>query len=207
LYAYLSARFSERDPALEDLARETAALGSVSAMQIAPEQGAFMTLLSRAISARSAVEIGTFTGYSTLCLAKGVGEGGRVLTCDVSAEWTAIARRYWARAGLADRIDLRLGPALETLRGLPPSQGFDIAFIDADKQGYLSYFEEILPRLRPSGLILFDNTLWSGMVADPTLQDDNTVALRRLNDLLPEDPRVETVMLPVSDGLTICRKR
>ena len=208
LYNYLIAHRSERDPILAALAKETeATLGPISMMQIAPEQGAFMTLLARAVGARSAVEVGTFTGYSALSIARGLPDDGRLLCCDINDEWTAIARRYWQRAGVAHKIELRVGPALDTLRALPASTQFDMAFIDADKPNYRHYYEEILTRLRPNGLILFDNVLWMGQVLDTSTTDDSTRAIQALNDFLSTDGRVEAVMLPVSDGLTIVRKR
>lgn len=207
LYAYLVACRSERDPVLAALAEETAGLGPISLMQVAPEQGAFMTLLARAIGARAAIEVGTFTGYSALCVARGLSDDGRLLCCDVNEEWTAIGRQYWKRAGVDHKIELRIGPALDTLRSLPASRQFDMGFIDADKPNYRHYYEEILKRLRPNGLILFDNVLWMGQVVDPTNTEESTQALRQLNDFLAADRRVETVMLPVSDGLTIVRKR
>lgn len=207
VYRYLVTHRSDHDPVLADLAAETAALGNISLMQIAPEQGAFMALLTRAVGARHAIEVGTFTGYSALCVARALPDEGRLLCCDVSDEWTAIGKRYWERAGVAHKIDLRLGPALETLRGLPATEHFDLAFIDADKLGYASYYEEILQRLRPNGLILFDNVLWMGEVANPYAQDQECLALRSLNDRLAADPRVESVMIPVADGVTIVRKR
>jgi caffeoyl-CoA O-methyltransferase len=176
-------------------------------MQIAPEQGAFMTLLTRAIGARRAVEVGTFTGYSALCMARGLPDDGRLLCCDVSEEWTAVGRRFWEKAGVAHKIDLRIGPAAETLRGLPAGDSFDLAFIDADKQGYPVYYEEILARLRPNGLILVDNVLWFGNVARPEVQDEQTNYIRAFNDKVAADPRVEPVMLAIGDGLTIVRKR
>jgi len=207
VYEYLVAHSAPPDDVLRDLAAETAALGPVSVMQIAVEQGAFLTLLARLMGARRIVEVGTFTGYSAICLARGLADGGRLLCCDVSAEWTAIARRYWERAGLADRIELRLGSGLDTLRALPSTAEIDLAFIDADKSGYLGYYEELLPRLRPNGLLIFDNVLWSGLVADAATTDDQTLALRALNDHVAADPRVETVMLSVADGLLLARKR
>jgi caffeoyl-CoA O-methyltransferase len=207
LYQYLVEHRSERDPVLAALAEETANLGPVSLMQIAPEQGAFMTLLARAIGARTAVEVGTFTGYSALCVARGLTDDGRLLCCDVNAEWTAIGRRHWERAGVAHKIDLRLGPALDTLRSLPETVQFDMGFIDADKTNYRHYYEEILARLRPNGLILFDNVLWMGNVLDTHTTDEDTRALRELNDFLAGDERVEVVMLPIADGLTMARKR
>ncbi len=207
LYAYVTAHRSEQDAVQAALIAETRALGEVGRMQIAPEQGAFMTLLARAIGARRMIEVGTFTGFSALCLARALPADGRMLCCDVSAEWTAIARRHWAAAGLADRIDLRLGPALETLRSLPRDPVVDLSFIDADKESYRAYYEEILVRTRPNGLVLFDNVLWSGRVLEPDPAQANARALKELNAFLLADPRIESVMLPIADGLTICRKR
>ncbi len=207
LYQYLVDHRSERDPVLAALAKETESLGAISLMQIAPEQGAFMTILARAIGARVAVEVGTFTGYSALCVARGLPEDGRLLCCDISEEWTGIARRYWEKAGVARKIELRLGPALDTLRSLPAGTQFDMAFIDADKPNYRNYYEEILKRLRPNGLILFDNVLWMGQVLDAATTDESTRALRELNAFIACDRRVEAVMLAVSDGLTLVRKR
>ena len=190
-----------------ELIAETRALGGISLMQIAPEQGAFMTLLARAIGARRAIEIGTFTGYSALCLALGLPDDGQLVCCDVSDEWTAIGRRYWEKAGVAAKIDLRIGPAIDSLRSLPADASFDLAFIDADKPSYPDYFEELLPRLRRGGLILVDNVLWMGRVADPASDDRETNAIRAFNDRVAADRRVDCVMLPVSDGLTLLRKR
>jgi caffeoyl-CoA O-methyltransferase len=208
LYDYLAAHRSERDPVLAELAQETAAaLGPISMMQIAPEQGAFMTMLARVIDARRAVEVGTFTGYSALSIARGLPDDGRLLCCDINDEWTAMARRYWEKAGVAHKIELRLGPALETLGALPPDTQFDLAFIDADKPNYRHYYEAILTRLRPNGLILFDNVLWMGQVLDTASTDDSTRAIQALNDFLPTDRRVDVVMLAIADGLTIVRKR
>jgi caffeoyl-CoA O-methyltransferase len=207
LYEYVVAHCTPRGAVLEALAAETAQLGGVSLMQVAAEQGAFLTLLSRAIGARAAVEVGTFTGYSAVCIARGLAEGGRLLTCDVNEDWAAIARRSFADAAVADRIDLRIGPALDTLRGLPADTTFDLGFIDADKTGYRDYYEEILARLRPGGLLLLDNVLWMGSVVDPTDTSESTRAIRAINDFIARDARVDAVMLPVSDGLTIVRKR
>jgi len=207
LYAYLVAHRSERDGVQDALGADTAALGDVSRMQIAPEQGAFMTLLARAIGARRMIEVGTFTGYSALCLARALPRDGQLLCCDLSDEWTAIARRHWQAAGVADRIELRLGPAIDTLRSLPREPVVDLSFVDADKEGYRAYYEELLPRTRPNGLILFDNVLWSGRVLESDAQTAAACAIRELNDFVATDPRVESVMLPIADGLTICRKR
>ena len=207
VHSYLIEHGTPPDAVQQALIEETAALGGISLMQIAPEQGAFMTLLTRAMGARRALEIGTFTGYSALCIARGLPDDGHLLCCDVSDEWTAIGRRYWEKAGVSQKIELRIGPALETLRSLPTDPAFDLAFIDADKPSYIAYFEEIVERLRPNGLILVDNVLWFGQVANPEVQDDQTNAIREFNDHVARDPRVESVMLPISDGLTLLRKR
>jgi caffeoyl-CoA O-methyltransferase len=207
LHRYVVEHGTAPDAVQRELIEETRRLGGVALMQIAPEQGAFMTLLTRAIGARRAVEVGTFTGYSALCIARGLPADGRLLCCDVSEEWTAVARRHWEKAGVTDRIELRLGPAAETLRALPAGEAFDLGFIDADKEGYPVYFEEILRRLRPGGLILVDNVLWMGRVADPAADDPHTLAIRAFNDAVARDPRVDCVMLPIADGLTLLRKR
>jgi len=207
VHGYLVSHGTPPDEIQRALIEETRQLGGISLMQIAPEQGAFMTLLTRAIGARRAVEVGTFTGYSALCIARGLPEDGHLLCCDVNAEWTAIGRRYWDRAGVGKRIELRLGPAAETLRALPADPVLDLAFVDADKPGYPIYYEEILRRLRPGGLILVDNVLWMGRVADPSADDEHTQAIRAFNDKVAADPRVDCVMLPVADGLTLLRKR
>jgi len=192
VHAYLLAHGSPPDEVQRRLIEETEALGGIARMQVAPEQGTFLTLLARVTGARRVVEVGTFTGYSALCLARGLPEGGELLCCDVSEEWTAIARRHWDAAGVGARIELRLGPALDTLRSLPSEPTIDLAFIDADKGGYAGYYEELLARLRPGGLILVDNVLWSGRVVDPPADDDDddTVALRAFNDLVAGDARV-----------------
>jgi caffeoyl-CoA O-methyltransferase len=189
------------------IAETRARFGDFQMMQISPEQGAFMQLLTRAIGARRAVEIGTFTGYSSLCIARGLVDGGRLLCCDVSEEFTAVAREAWVRGGVQDRIDLRIAPAIETLRALPADEPIDLVFIDADKPSYAAYYAELLPRVRVDGLILVDNTLWSGAVVDDRTQDENTVAIRAFNDLVAADDRVETAMLPLGDGVTVLRKR
>jgi len=207
LYEYVLTHRSERDPVLAALIEETGKLGGWSMMQIAPEQGAFLTLLARIMNAKSAVEVGTFTGYSAISIARGLAPGGALLCCDVSEEWTAIARDFWQRAGVADRIELKIAPAADTLRALPAGESIDLAFIDADKVNYKTYYEEILARLRPNGLIVFDNVLWAGSVVDETNQKDDTRAIRALNDFVTADPRVECVMIPVADGLLLTRKR
>ena len=207
LYDYVVAHGNNSDPLLRELAQETSKLGWISAMQIAPEQGTLMGLLANAIGARSAVEVGTFTGYSAICVARALPDDGRLLCCDVSEEWTAIARRYWQRAGVANKITLKLAPAADTLRALPAGASFDFAFIDADKVNYRHYYEEILGRMRKSGLILIDNVLWSGKVIDESDQRDDTRAIREMNEFVVRDTRVESVLLAISDGLTIVRKK
>jgi caffeoyl-CoA O-methyltransferase len=207
LASYLVGHGSPPDAVQRALIDETRALGPVAGMQVAPEQGAFLTLLTRLIGARSAVEVGTFTGYSSLCIARGLPSGGRLLCCDVSEEWTAVARRAWEQAGVADRIELRIGPGADTLRSLPHEETVDLAFIDADKPGYPVYYEELLTRLRPNGVLLVDNVLWDGRVIQDDATDENTVAIKAFNDLVAADDRVEAVMLPIADGLTLCRKR
>ncbi len=185
----------------------TAATGPFAGMQIGPDQGAFMSVLAATLRPRFAVEVGTFTGYSAICVARGLAEDGKLLCCDVSEEWTAIAREHWEMAGLTDRIELRIGPALETLRSLPEDPPIDLAFIDADKESYLDYYEEILPRLSRQGLILVDNTLWAGQVLpDSGADDDSTVALRAFNDHVAADDRVEVAQLTVGDGVTMIRR-
>jgi caffeoyl-CoA O-methyltransferase len=166
-----------------------------------------MQLIAQAIGARHAVEIGTFTGYSALCIARGLPDDGTLLCCDTSAAWTAIGKPYWERAGVAKKIDLRIGPAIDTLRALPEQEQFDIAFIDADKPSYLDYFEALLPRMRSGGLILVDNVLWSGNVVKPEADDEQTLAIREFNDRVRKDRRVSCVMLPISDGVTLLLKR
>jgi caffeoyl-CoA O-methyltransferase len=207
LYDYLVQHGHNADPLLAELAKETAELGPISMMQIAPEQGTFLSILVRAIGARAAIEIGTFTGYSALCIARGLPPDGTLTCCDVSEEWTTIARKYWSKAGLSNRIELRIGPAAETLGALPAGQRIDFAFIDADKVAYRAYYEALLPRLRPNGLIAFDNVLWSGHVLDTASASEDTRALQALNDFIAGDDRVQAVMLAVADGLTIVRKR
>ncbi len=182
--------------------------GDHAGMQIAPEQGALLTMLVQLIGAHRVVEVGTFTGYSALCLARGLppAPDGRLSCFDISEEWTDVARRYWNRAGVADRIELTVGPAAEGLAALPADDIIDLAFIDADKTGYLTYYELLLEHVRPGGLIIVDNVLWGGDVADEQAQDDNTVAIRAFNDFVAADGRVDTVMLPLADGVTLIRK-
>ena len=209
LYGYLLEVSLRDDPLLARLREETGKLPQAN-MQIAPEQGQFMALLARLIGATRCIEVGVFTGYSALCVARALPPGGRIIACDISEEWTGIARRYWEEAGVAERIDLRLGPARETLENLLQAgdqSAFDFAFIDADKQGYRDYYELCLGLLRPGGLLAIDNTLWSGAVADPANQEADTVALRELNAHLHADARIDLSLVPIGDGLTLARKR
>jgi caffeoyl-CoA O-methyltransferase len=207
LYDYLAAHRSADDPILEELREETRrAQGPLARMQIAADQGTLLGILVGSLRARRVIEVGTFTGYSALCMARALAPGGRLTACDVSAEFTAIARRFWQRAGVADRIDLVLGPAAETLRALPRDPPVDFAFIDADKTGYRTYYEEILARMQPGGLIAVDNVLWGGRVLAQEDQSADTVAIREFNDFVAKDTRVQSAMLHVSDGLTLARK-
>ena len=209
LYDYL-VKVSVREPALlARLRAETARLPEHN-MQIAPDQGQFMALLVRLVGARRCLEIGTFTGYSSLAVALALPADGRLIACDVSEKWTAIARRYWQEAGVADRIELRLQPALKTLDALlaDGEKGrFDFAFIDADKVSYAQYYERVLSLLRPGGLVAVDNTLWSGKVADPKARDKDTAALKKFNAALHKDERIDLTLVPIGDGLTLARKR
>ncbi|WP_328964875.1 DUF2218 domain-containing protein [Streptomyces virginiae] len=205
---YLLSHHTPADEILGELAMATReATAGAAHMQISSDEGALLTMLTRLTGARFAVEVGVFTGYSALCIARGLADGGRLLACDVSEEWTAVGRPYWERAGVADRIDLRIAPALETLRALDAEPVIDIAFIDADKHNYPLYYEEIVRRLRPGGLVVLDNVFLGGRVLDPTYQEEPHLAMRQLNDLITVDERVESVMIPVRDGLTIARRR
>ena len=204
--AYIAERTPQPDDVLTRLIERThAETGTSAGMQVGAAQGALLTLLTRVVGARRALEIGTFTGYSSICIARGLADGGSLTCCDVSEEWTAIARDAWAEAGLTDRIDLVIAPALQTLATLEP--GIDLVFIDADKETYPAYFEAVLPLLRAGGLILVDNTLWSGRVVRPAEQGTNTDHIQAFNDLVAADERVESQILPISDGMTIAVKR
>jgi predicted O-methyltransferase YrrM len=208
LYHYvLECRSGAADPVLEALRRETESLGDEARMQISREQGSFLTVLTAAMGARSALEIGTFTGSSSICIARGLGEEGRLLCLDQSREWTGLARKYWKLAGIEDRIELRLGEALPLLDGLSAETVFDLVFIDADKTEYEAYYERVLPRVRTNGLILFDNMLWGGRVLERPYTEPDTAAIDAFNHKLARDSRVETVLLPVADGLQFCRKK
>ena len=209
LYDYLLAVSLREPEVLRQLRDETAGYPEAR-MQIAPEQGQFMALLARLTGARRCIEVGVFTGYSSLVLALALPDDGRIVACDVSDEWTAVARRYWAAAGVAHKIDLRLAPALETLGHLlaaGEAGTFDFAFLDADKENYLRYYERLLELVRPGGLIVADNTLWSGRVADSANTEATTVALREFNAILNGDQRIDLSLVPIGDGLTLARKR
>ena len=201
---------SLREPGiLRRLREETAGLPEAQ-MQIAPEQGQFLNLLVGLLGAKRIIEVGTFTGYSALWMAQALPEDGRLVACDVNEGWTAIARRYWEEAGVSERIELRLAPATETLNALigeGRSGTFDFAFIDADKANYEAYYEACLKLLDSTGLVVIDNTLWSGRVIDPEADDEDTVAIRQFNDKLHADERVDLSLLPLADGLTLARKR
>jgi len=206
LHAYLMGSSTPLDDVARSLIEETAALGGVSRMQVAPEQGLLLTLLTGLAHVRRAVEVGTFTGFSALCIARGLAPGGRLTCCDVSEEWTAVARRHWETAGVADRIDLVVAPAAETLAHMG-DEPVDLCFIDADKGGYATYWDLLVPKVRSGGLLLVDNVLWGGRILDATDDGEDTVALRTFNQMVAADDRVTTVLLPIADGLTFAVKR
>jgi predicted O-methyltransferase YrrM len=206
---YVNGVITRETPLQQRLRAETAPLPGAG-MQIGPDQGALLALLVRLIGARRTLEVGTFTGYSALATAAALPEDGKLIACDVSEEWTAIARRYWQEAGLSGRIELRLGPAADTLAALlreGAAGSFDFAFIDADKPSYDVYYESCLSLLRPGGLIAVDNALWSGAVADPAVNDEETAAIRALNAKIRDDARVDASLLTVGDGVMLARKR
>jgi caffeoyl-CoA O-methyltransferase len=193
------------DDLLNELrARTERELGETAGMLISREQGTFLTLM--AMSASHALEIGTFTGYSSTCIARGLKPGGTLTCLDISEEWTSIAREFWAKGGVSDRITLHLGPAAETFAKVPADKMFDLVFIDADKSNYDVYYEQVLPRVNVGGLIIFDNMLWHGKVIDESINDEDTVAIRALNDKLTTDSRVISVLVPFGDGFHMCRK-
>ncbi len=209
LYPYLLESSLRDDPLLQSLREETAR-DPMARMQIAPEQGQFMALLVKLTNASRIIEVGTFTGYSSLCMARALPDDGYLLCCDIDEKWTAVAQRYWEQAGVAHKIELRLAPAATTLqteveRG--NTSCFDLAFIDADKENYACYYEQCLQLLRPNGLILFDNMLWNGRVADPAADDADTRALRAMNQFLLRDHRVDISLIPMADGISLVRKR
>lgn len=208
LHRYLLEVSVDEDPVARALRDRTAMLVEYC-MQISPEQGQFFKWLLRLMNARQVIEVGTYTGYGALCMAQSVGARGRVVCCDISEEWTSIGREFWRQAGVADRIDLRLAPATETLERMREAEepgSFDFAFIDADKGNYPVYYEQLLDLIRPGGVIAVDNTLWSGRVADPSEQEPETVAIREFNRKLAGDSRVMVSLVPIGDGLTLARK-
>ena len=211
LHDYIVDHGSRQDQVLRRIQEETAAMGEISVMQIAPDQGAFITMLCRLLGAREAIELGTFTGYSAICIARGLEPGGRLLACELSEEYAEIAARNFEAAGVADRIEIRIGPAADTLRDLPEREVFDFGFIDADKTGYPDYYEQVLLRTRPGGLIMVDNVLAAGQVVggdeDDEFTSESVGAIRRVNELITGDDRVDTVMLGVADGVMLARKR
>ncbi|MGW0659438.1 O-methyltransferase [Streptodolium elevatio] len=205
LYTYILDHSTPPDAVQEELIERTrTSLGNRAGMQIPPEQGTFLTLLTKLVAPRFAVEVGTFTGYSALAIARGLPEGGRLLCCDVSEEWTAVAREAWLKAGVTDRVELRIAPALDTLNSLPTSPHIDMAFVDANKDGYVEYWEALIPRMTPGALVLADNVLYSGDVVSPA-PGGAAEAVHRFNEHVRADPRVEAVILPVADGLTFAR--
>ncbi len=207
LHAYIVRQGARQDEVRAEVQAETAAMGSISQMQIAPDQGAFMELLTKAIGATEALEVGTFTGYSAISIANGLGPGGRLLCCELSEEYAEVAARNLEAAGVADRVEIRIGPALATLQALPEREVFDLVFIDADKPGYAGYFEEALKRTRRGGLILLDNVLQSGRVLDPGPDDESARAMAELNERLAGDERVDIAMVAIADGISLLRKR
>lgn len=208
LHEYLVAHGTPPDVLLEELDRTThERFPDAAGMQIAPEQGALLTMLTRLLGVRHAVEVGTFTGYSATCIARGLAPDGRLVTLDVSEEFTSVAREFWARDGLEDRIELRLGDGVESLRAMPDEPRVDLAFVDAHKPQYIDYYEQLLPRLSERGVIVVDNVLWSGKVIDEDDQHEFTQAIRRFNDHVAADERSDAVMVPVADGLTFITRR
>jgi len=204
LHEYLVAHGTPPDQLLEELTAATRErFPDAAGMQVAPEQGAFLRLLTRLLGVRRAVEVGTFTGYSAINIARGLPDGGTLICLDVSEEFTSLAREFWTRDGLDDRIELRLGDAVDSLRTMPEEPHIDLAFVDAHKPQYIDYYEELLPRLTERGVILVDNVLWSGRVIDPDDQHEYTRAIRRFNDHVAADHRVDAVMVPIADGLTL----
>ena len=211
LHAYMVDHGARQDEVLRRVQAETEAMGDIAVMQIAPDQGAFMTLLAKLIGARNAIELGTFTGYSAICIARGLEAGGRLVCCEISEEYAETAARNFEDAGVARQVEIRIGPALDTLKSLPEQELFDLAFIDADKTNYPDYYEQCLARLRPGGVILVDNVLTAGRLLDlgsvPDDQREYVEAIMALNDRIRDDERVDVAMVGIADGLTLARKR
>ena len=207
LYRFMLANRTAEEELLGELRRETEQrVGRLAGMMISEEQGLLLRILVAAIGAKRVVEVGTFTGYSAACMAAALPADGRLVCCDVSQEWTSIGMPYWKRAGLSERIDLHIAPALDTLRALPGQPPIDFAFVDADKDNYVAYFEALLPKLRTNGLLAFDNVMWHNWMMDAANQDAEAIGIREFNDHILGDPRIETVMLHVGDGITLIRK-
>ncbi len=207
LHRYVVAHGARQDELLARVERETDAMGTISMMQVAADQGALLTLLTRLTGARLAVEVGTFTGYSAICIARGLADGGRLVCCELDDSYAQTALGYLREAGLERSVDMRVGPALDTLRSMPQREEIDLAFIDADKESYPEYFEELLERLRPGGLMLLDNVLLGGRVLAPPDDDESAKAMARLNEAIATDERVDVAMIAVADGITLVRKR
>lgn len=207
LYRYMVERGARQDELLRRIERETAAMGDVAVMQIGPDEGALLTLLVRAQSARLAVEVGTFTGYGAVCIARGLAEGGRLFCCEIDEGYARTALANLDAAGLADAVEMRVGPALDTLKAMPAREEVDFAFIDADKSSYPAYYEELVTRLRPGGLMVLDNVLLGGRVLSPPADDEAARTMARLNDAIAADQRVDCAMVAVADGITLVRKR
>jgi len=210
LHDYMVAHGARQDEVLRRVQEETAAMGDIAVMQIAPDQGALITMLCRIIGAREAIELGTFTGYSAICIARGLAPGGRLIACELSEEFAETAARNLEAAGVADRVEIRIGAAADTLAALPRREAFDFAFIDADKQGYPGYYEQVLERMRPGGVIAVDNVLGGGHVVsghDDPEASEQIKAIRELNQTIRDDERVEVAMVAIADGLTLARKR
>jgi caffeoyl-CoA O-methyltransferase len=207
LHDYMVAHGARQDEVLRRVQEETAAMGDIAVMQIAPDQGAFMTLLTQLIGAREAIELGTFTGYSAICIARGLVQGGRLIACELSEEYAETAAANLAAAGVADRVEIRIGPALDTLADIPEAETFDLAFIDADKESYPAYYEQILARTKRGGLIVVDNVLAAGRVIDPDNDQEQVRAIRETNELIAADERVDCAMVAIADGLMLARKR
>lgn len=207
LCRYMIRNRSAEDKMLTELRKETEEKArEVAGMMISEEQGFLLRILVGALAPRVAIEVGTFTGYSALCMASALPPRGKLICCDVNQDWTSIGAAYWERCGVADRIDLRIAPAIETLRSLPSDIVFDFAFVDADKDSYISYYEAILARMRTNGLVAVDNVLWHNWSMDASNQDPETIGIREFNDYVLQDSRVESVMLHIGDGLTLIRK-
>jgi caffeoyl-CoA O-methyltransferase len=207
LHDYMVGHGARQDDVLRRVQDETAAMGDIAVMQIAPDQGAFMNLLAQLTGAREAIELGTFTGYSAICIARGLAPGGRLIACELSEEYAEIAAANLAAAGVADRVEIRIGPALDTLADIPEAETFDLGFIDADKENYPAYYEQVLARTKPGGLIVVDNVLAAGRVIDPDNDQEQVIAIRETNDLIAADERVDSAMVAIADGLMLARKR